>query len=58
MIGLVSSELILFAVAVVLGFAIGWRLYVMVSAGRRRVEQREVEDLRHGLSETQVRRAR
>lgn len=58
MIGLFFSEAILFAAAALVGFAVGWRLYAALAAGRRREEEREVEQLRAGLTEAQVRRAR
>lgn len=58
MIGLIFSEVILFAVAALVGFAIGWRLHGMAHAERRAAERRETEDLRAMLSEAQVKRAR
>jgi hypothetical protein len=58
MIGLFLSQAILFAVAALIGFAAGWRLYAAGAAARRREEEREVERLRAGLTEAQVRRAR
>lgn len=58
MVGLFLSEAILFVAAAAIGFAGGWRLYAALSAPRRRIEMREIEQLRHGLSEAQVRRAR
>lgn len=58
MIGLILSEVILFAVAALIGFAIGWRAYVMLAAQRRAVEAKETEQLRTALTEAQVRRAR
>jgi len=58
MLGLFFSQLILFLIAALIGFAIGWRAYAFVSASRRRAEQREIEQLRLGLSDAQVRRAR
>jgi hypothetical protein len=58
MIGLIVSEVILFAVSALIGFAIGWRAYVMLAAQRREVELRETEQLRAALTESQVRRAR
>ncbi|MBK6705619.1 MAG: hypothetical protein IPG56_18875 [Caulobacteraceae bacterium] len=36
MIGLIISEVILFAVAALLGFALGWRCLRMLAAQRRR----------------------
>lgn len=58
MIGLFFSEAILFAAAALIGFAVGWRLFAAFAARRRREEEREVERLRAGLTEAQVRRAR
>lgn len=58
MIGLFFSEVILFAVAALIGFAIGWRAYVFLAAERRRTDARDVEQLRSALSDAQVRRAR
>lgn len=58
MIGLIFSEVILFVVAAGLGFAIGWRAYIMAGAQRRNEAARETEDLRAALTEAQVRRAR
>ncbi len=58
MIGLIISEVILFAVAALLGFGVGWRAYVMLAAERRELEARETEKLRATLTEAQVRRAR
>ncbi|MEQ1492401.1 MAG: hypothetical protein ABL932_17800 [Terricaulis sp.] len=58
MIGLIFSEVILFAVAALLGFGIGWRAYIMLGAQRRDEAARETEQLRAALTEAQVRRAR
>lgn len=58
MIGLILSQVILFAVAALLGFGIGWRAYVMLGAQRRDEAARETEQLRAALTEAQVRRAR
>lgn len=58
MIGLIISEVILFAVAALLGFGVGWRAYVMLAAERRETDARETEKLRAALTEAQVRRAR
>lgn len=58
MIGLFFSEVILFAVAGLLGFGIGWRLYVALAAQRRNDAAHETEQLRAALTEAQVRRAR
>ena len=58
MIGLIFSQVILFVVAAVIGFGIGWRAYTMSGAQRRAEAARETEDLRAALTEAQVRRAR
>lgn len=58
MIGLILSEVILFAVAAMIGFAIGWRLYAAGAAQRRDAAAHETEQIRSALTEAQVRRAR
>lgn len=58
MIGLVLSHVILFLAAAAIGFAIGWRLFAEYAASRRRTDNRTLEQLRHALTEAQVRRAR
>lgn len=58
MIGLILSEVVLFAVAAIIGFAVGWRVYAMLAAQRRAESSRETEQLRAALTEAQVRRAR
>jgi hypothetical protein len=58
MIGLFLSEAILFAVAALAGFGIGWRLFALAAANRRSDAERDVEALRTALAEAQVRRAR
>lgn len=58
MIGLVLSEILLFAVAIVLGFVLGWRIHAMGEAQRRREAEQEMDMLRAALSDAQVRRAR
>lgn len=58
MIGLLFSQAILFVVAALTGFVIGWRLYVLAAASRKSVAERDAETLRAALSEAQVRRAR
>ncbi|OQW55980.1 MAG: hypothetical protein A4S17_05525 [Proteobacteria bacterium HN_bin10] len=58
MIGLFLSEAILFAVAAILGFAVGAYLYARSAAERRRTAERDNEQLRAALTEVQVRRAR
>jgi hypothetical protein len=58
MIGLFFSEVILFVAAALIGFAIGWRLYITLAAPRRRADARDIEQLRSALSDVQVRRAR
>jgi hypothetical protein len=58
MIGLFLSEVILFVVAALIGFAVGWRAYAFLAAERRRADSRDIEHLRSALSDAQVRRAR
>jgi hypothetical protein len=58
MVGLVASELILFAAAALIGFAAGSWAYASVARRRRETERREIEQLRAALTEAQVRRAR
>jgi hypothetical protein len=58
MIGLFFSQLILFLAAALIGFAVGWRLFIAASAARRERDRHEVERLRTDLAEAQVRRAR
>lgn len=58
MLGLFFSEAILFVVAALAGFGVGWRLYALAAATRRSVTARETEALRGALSDAQVRRAR
>jgi hypothetical protein len=58
MIGLILSEVILFAIAALIGGGIGWRAYVMLAAQRREIQARETDQLRAALTEAQVRRAR
>lgn len=58
MIGLFLSELILFAVAALAGFVLGWRVRVYAASVNLRAAQNDVDALRTALSEAQVRRAR
>ncbi len=58
MIGLILSQVILFIVAALIGFAAGWRIFAMVSATRVREAARVNDELRHLLTDAQVRRAR
>lgn len=58
MIGLFLSQVILYLAAAVSGLAIGWRLFGLMNAARRRDLERDIDRLRVGLSEAQVRRAR
>ncbi len=58
MISLFFSQLILFAAAALIGFALGWRLFLLSIAARREADARELEKLRSDLAEAQVRRAR
>lgn len=58
MIGLILSQVILFIAAGLIGFAVGWRIFAMASAARRREAERENDELRQLLTDAQVRRAR
>ncbi|MGD9981702.1 MAG: hypothetical protein AB7H66_15425 [Hyphomonadaceae bacterium] len=58
MIGLIFSEVLLFAAAALIGFAVGWRICTMAAAQRRAADERDIERLRSALTEAQVRRAR
>lgn len=58
MVGLFFSELILLAIAALIGFAIGWRLFVLAGAARKSEAMRDVETLRAAWSDAQARRAR
>lgn len=58
MIGLFFSQVILYAVAAVIGFAIGWRLRAQAAALNTRAANHDVEALRAALQEASVRRAR
>ncbi|HVY85036.1 MAG TPA: hypothetical protein VG943_07875 [Caulobacterales bacterium] len=57
MIGLFFSELILYLIAAIAGFAIGWRLRVHAASLALKAAERDVDSLRAALSEAQVRRA-
>ena len=56
--GLFFSELILFAVAGLVGFAAGWRAFAALAASRKRADARTTDRIRQALTEAQVRRAR
>ena len=58
MIGLFLSEVVLFAVVALLGFAIGWRIFAWSDARRRRADDQHISTMRAALSDAQVRRAR
>lgn len=58
MIGLFFSYAILFVVAALLGFAIGWRACVAMRAAQRREEERAIDHLRRVWGDAQARRAR
>jgi hypothetical protein len=58
MAGLILSQVFLFAAAALLGFGLGWRAYGMIAGQRMRAEERDIEELRHALTDAQVRRAR
>lgn len=58
MIGLFLSQVILLLAAGLIGFAVGWRLFALMHAERRRSAEAEVAHLRETLANAQVRRAR
>jgi hypothetical protein len=58
MIGLFFSEAILFAVAALIGFGVGWRLRASFVAKRNAEDKHDVQHLRGVLSDAQVRKAR
>lgn len=58
MIALFISQASLFAVAILGGFAIGWRLHALALAERKGAAEKEITQLRQALSEAQVRRTR
>ena len=55
---LVLSEILLFAIAILIGGVIGWALHAAFIASRRRALESDVVELRAALSEAQVRKAR
>jgi len=55
--GLFLSEAILFIAVILLGFAAGWRIYLIAAERSRRAEDQDTEMLRAALSEAQTRRA-
>jgi hypothetical protein len=54
--GLLFSQVILFAAAIGLGFAAGWRAYLSLAAARVRADDRDTSRLRALLSHLQSRR--
>jgi len=58
MIGLFLSQVMLLLAAALIGFGVGWRLYAAIAAQRRKAQAADIEQLRHALSDAQVRRAR
>ncbi len=54
--GLFFSEAILFIAVILLGFAAGWRIYLMAAERRRRAEDDDTNALRAAVSEAQTRR--
>ena len=57
MIGLFLSEVILFVVAGLAGFAIGWRLQASDAAERLRAIRDDIDAMNTALTDAQVRRA-
>lgn len=58
MIGLVFSEILLYAAAALVGFACGYRLRAEAAKLHAQAAAQDLETLRRALSEAQVRRAR
>jgi hypothetical protein len=54
--GLFLSEAILFVAAILLGFAAGWRGFLLAAERRRRTEDRDTDALRAALLQAQSRR--
>ncbi len=57
MIGLIFSEVILFAAAGLLGFAAGWRLRAQAASVQMRAAEADIEALRLSVADARVRRA-
>lgn len=57
MIGLIFSQLILFAAAALVGFAVGWRLRAHAAAVHIRAAEADIEALRLAVADARVRRA-
>jgi hypothetical protein len=57
MIGLVLSEIILFVIAIAIGFVAGWRLRAYMADTQNRASEDELIALRSAITEAQVRRA-
>lgn len=57
MIGLFLSEVILFAIVALAGFALGWRIQAHGVAERIRLLESDIDGLRAAWSDAQVRRA-
>ncbi len=58
MLGLFVSQVMAYAALGAIGFALGWTGFNLLHAERRRMAEREVEQLRVALSEAQLRHAR
>ena len=58
MIGLIFSEILLFAAAALLGFGAGYWLRAEAAKARQSAVEEDIDALRTALSEAQVRRAR
>jgi hypothetical protein len=58
MAGLVLSEVVLFAIAALLGFAAGWLARAQLQGLAANAVERDVQALREGLNEARVRRVR
>jgi len=58
MAGLFLSELMLYLVALLAGFAIGWRLRMQIAAMTLKTAQSDIDAFHTALSNAQVRKAR
>lgn len=58
MLVLLLQQVILFVVAILIGFGVGWWLFTQLVGAQMKAEERDNEELRHALTDAQVRRAR
>lgn len=57
MIGLIFSQVIMFAAAGLIGFAAGWGLHAQAAAVHARAAEADLEALRMAVADARVRRA-